>query len=108
MEISDEQLQGLKEAQPHAALHRLTHPGTGHTVVVRLPNREEWKKFRADMRHEHRADLAPEMLLVHCLVWPERAVFEATVDRYPGLVETFASGLLQAAGATGEVEKKAL
>lgn len=104
MTLSEDVIEKLKAE--HGELTQLTHGPD--EVIVRTPNRAQWKRFRAQIGNEKRRDDALELLLRDCVVHPEKADFDAMLDRRPGLAETFGAQVVELAGAVKEPEKKAL
>ncbi len=104
MEISKDVLEKLKSE--HGSLTELSVDNDA--VVVRLPSRGEWKKFRATIADDRKRGDAAEQLLRSCIVFPDETAIEKMLDVRPGLAETFAGELVELAGAKKGVEKKAL
>ena len=78
------------------------------TIVVRVPTRMEWKRFKQQSRDESKQDAAPINLLKSVLLDPDPATLDAWINILPGLEDSFASGVLRLMGATENPEKKAL
>lgn len=78
-----------------------------HAIVARAPGRAVWKKFRATLTTDRKAD-ALELLVRDCVVHPTGAEFEAMLDERPGLAETFGNELADIAGAGDEAERQKL
>jgi hypothetical protein len=102
--IPPEKLEELRAK--HRELFQFTQGDV--TVVATPPNRHLWKRFRTQMMDDRRQSDAMENLVRDCVLYPDRAAFEAILERRPGLVEAFGKQLQELAGAGGEVEKKAL
>jgi hypothetical protein len=104
-ELKPEEIQQLK--QEHGELHQLDH--LGYTVVVKIPSRAAWKRYRHMMFDDRKQSEAPEALLRECIVWPSRDEVERMLLKRPGLSETFGGLLMEICGGKGELaEKKAL
>ncbi len=104
LEPTEAELEQLKGR--HGRLVRLE--AVGQVVYVKRATREVYKRFRAQASDEAKRPVAAANLVAACLVWPEKAEAEALFDEYPGLVDTIGGSLLELAGVTQEVEKKAL
>lgn len=114
--ISDEKIEQLRKE--HAHVHHLTCrlPEGGdadvYEVVCKRPNRAEFKRFLSErgkcQGDVQRADEVLEAFLRRHLLLPDKLEFDAMLDERPGLLETFASKLLDLCGAGAEVEAKKL
>jgi hypothetical protein len=91
-------------------LHLLSAPGSpdNYQVVVRRPNRGEYKRFRAMQSDEKQKPAAVEALLFDVLVYPERPELNRMLDERPALADVFGAKVLELAGLTGEAEGKKL
>lgn len=81
---------------------------SGAEVVVRVPSRLEFRKWKADCQDDRKRLDAAELLLLPCVVYPDVAELEQLFEDKPGLVDTFSLQLLELAGFSQAVEKKAL
>lgn len=80
----------------------------GDTFIAKNPTRDVWKRFRAQIMDESKRVIAPENLVLACIVDPSGPELDALLEQKPGLVETLSKALSESAGATGDAEKKAL
>lgn len=94
---------------------RAKHPGkltslsaSGAEVIVRAPSRLEFRKWKGDCQDERKQLDAAELLLLPCIVYPDANELDAMFEAQPGLLDTFALQLLELAGFSQTVEKKAL
>jgi len=78
-----------------------------YSIVARAPGRQIWKKFRATLTTDRKAE-SLELLVRDCLVHPAGAEFEAMLEERPGLAETFGNELADIAGAGDEAERRKL
>lgn len=102
--MTPEKIEELKAK--YGELHVLEHQG--NEVIVTAPNRPTWKRFRSQILDDRKHDIALEELVRACVVYPDRATFDALLDKKPGLVETFGKAVTELAGSGGNPEKKAL
>lgn len=91
----------------HGEIHRLT-VGTGEAVVVKLPSRAVWKRFRKNTRDAERSADAGEQLLRDCVVHPSPDDFSAMLEKRPGLAEAFGGKLVELAGGVEDAEAEKL
>ncbi len=82
--------------------------GDGVEVIVRKPNRQEWKRFRAESGDKTTRDVASENLFRSVVVYPDRPSVMALLERLPGIVEEFSEHLLELVGITTQSESKKL
>ncbi len=79
---------------------RVVHvKGEGWEAVFRKPKRVEYKRFRAMLFSDAKADAA-EWLALATVVVPERAALDALLEDYPGIPEAASKALTQIAGIT--------
>jgi hypothetical protein len=103
----DEQIvEQLKVANAGVPLTMLT--AQGESIVVRPVPRPAWKRFRAAVDGGTRMNDNLELLLLDCLVYPDRQAFTTLLERKPGLAETFGHRLAREAGYAAEVDAKKL
>jgi hypothetical protein len=110
MEISQEQIDKLKAAHAGAELHQVT-AGSGEreaSVVVKVPTRERWNRFKAQVADQNRKALAFEALVVDCVVHPSKAELGAMLEARPGLSEAFGGKITELAGLEETVTAKKL
>lgn len=103
--ITNETIAKLK-AEHGDDLHLLE--GAGHEIVVRVPSRAEWKRFRAQQADAAKNVDARETLLRGCIVHPAAADVAAIFEKRPGLVDTFGVELQTIAGVTAEATSRKL
>lgn len=104
MKPTENEIEVLKTQ--HGQLHLLELDD--EAVVAKAPTRALWKRFRAQTQDETKRLIAAENLVRDCVVWPAKNELEAMWERKPGLIESFGSELLELAGLSNKVEKKAL
>lgn len=88
-------------------LHQL-ESSTGETIIVKSPSRLAYSRFRDASFNEKRRKNALSNLVIDCIVWPDTKAWEAMLDARPGLEDTFASDLVELAGAADAVSRKKL
>jgi hypothetical protein len=77
-------------------------------VIVKVPDRDAWRRYRDMQRDEKRAAGAPERLLRDCCVFPDAAGLETLLAGRPGLVESFALKCQEIAGLSDKVASRKL
>ncbi len=97
---------------------RVEHPGDlfhlpdpddeGDGIIVRMPSRQEWARFQAQLDDAKRVARALEQLVRDCLVHPEKAALEAMFDQRPGLAGSWGKAIGVQAGVDGELKAKKL
>ena len=102
--LSDEILQPLKAKYDSIYVRE----AAGETVVLRCPNRPEWKAFQLKLADAKKHVEAVEWILRQCVVYPSAEEVDAMFNRRPGLVATFGAELSEITGAAASVEKKDL
>jgi ribosomal protein L19 len=108
VELNQEQIDKLKSA--HGELHQVD-AGDGEraiSVIVKVPNRERWNRFKAQVQDAHRKALAMEALVRDCVVHPVAAELDRIIEVRPGLVETFGGKIAELAGLEETVATKKL
>lgn len=77
-------------------------------VVIRKPERKDYKLFRSNCHRPEKKDIAQEILLRSCLVVPPLSAFDRLLDEYPGIPEAPAVGeaLSEATGMASEESEK--
>ena len=109
-DLSQEQVEKLKVAHPGVELH-LVSVGGGErevSVVVKVPNRERWMRFKNHVADPHRKSLAMESLVVDCVVHPSAAELGNLLEVRPGLAETLGNQVAELAGLEETVVAKKL
>src|SRR5438876_2914283 len=101
----DETLVDELKAKYGDVLH-LRDPETGSEIVARKPPRAAYKRFRAMAFDPKKQADAAETLMVDCVVYPSRDAWNALLEQYPALAETFAPEVLKLAGASQSVDAK--
>lgn len=107
-ESREAQIEALKAK--HGKLFELS-VGEGEekrTIIVRRPNRPEWKRFKTQARDDLKQDTAGITLLKTVLIEPEATTLDAWLNELPGLEESFAAEVIRLIGATERAEKKVL
>jgi hypothetical protein len=90
----------------HGEVVVLSDEETGTEIVVRKPPRAAYKRFRSMAFDPKKQADAAESLMVDCVVHPSNDAWNALLDVYPALAETFAPEVLKLAGASQSVEAK--
>ena len=80
--------------------------------VLTSPDRDEWKKYRGDMKRAggdtDLLESAVEKCALAMIRWPERAEVVKQFNRRPGLIQGFAAALNRIAGVDLEAREKKL
>lgn len=97
----------LKKTHGIREVHRFVAE-SGETVYLKMPPQPLWRRFRSQITDDKRRTEAPELLLRSCLLHPTQDAFDVMLEERPGLLDTFASQLVELAGLAKEVEKKVL
>lgn len=105
----DEKIIDEAKAKHGTVLH-LVHAdedgGVLAEVLVKKPSRAAYKRFRAmSFDEKQRAD-AMETLMRDAVVYPAQAEWDAMLDVYPALCETFAKDVLALLGAGAKADAK--
>ena len=100
--IDQKVIDELKAANTGVKLHQLTHGED--SIVVRSPSPAIYRKARANQRDSKMALDANELFVRDCLVFPDQKTFGVLLQEQPGLAETFATSLVEIAGAVGACE----
>ncbi len=88
----------------HADLHLLRHGED--EIIVRRPPKEAFRRFRQKIDKDRTAmSEASERLLYDCTVYPDAPGLTAMLEKRYGLVDTFASSLVDLAGAAKEARE---
>lgn len=99
--LTDEQLDKFKT--DHGRIAHLIGKGGGWEVVLRKPNRAEWRKFKADAANPSTASVAQENLCRVLAVHPPKGdAFEALLNEWPAIPEAFAGALHDLIGMSVE------
>ena len=85
-----------------ANLHIVTAQGV--EVVVKVPSKAAYRRFRQSSRDEKRRDDATETLLRDCVVYPDAQTLNSEIEKRPAIVDTFAAEVLELAGLVKEAE----
>lgn len=109
-ELSQEQVDKLKAAHPGADLQVVTAGGGDRevSVVVKVPNRERWMRFKTQAADAHRKLLALESLVIDSVVHPSPGELAQLLEARPALAETFGSMIAELAGLEETVVAKKL
>lgn len=109
-EPSQEQIEKLKAAHPNADLQLISAGGGDRevSVVVKVPNRERWMRFKAHAQDQHRKSVAMEALVIDCVVYPSPAEVAQMLEARPALTETFGNKIAELAGLEETVSAKKL
>jgi len=92
----------LKTRHPDIDLYALdTSAGA---IVFRPPSRVAWKRFQALSGKPE----AVEALACDCVLFPDRAGFQAMLERAPGIVVPITTKLVEYAGALEKAEAEKL
>jgi hypothetical protein len=81
--------------------------GKSWRVILRKPNRGEYKRFRAFSNNPQRVDVAQETLFNDICVWPAGSTErEALLNEWPGIPEACGKMLMELAGMAGTEQGK--
>lgn len=78
------------------------------TIVVRKPNRLEWKRFKQQARDEAKQEDAGLNLVKTVLLHPSAEELDVWIEEFPGLEDSFGVGIVDLINLKEKVEKKAL
>lgn len=78
------------------------------TFVLRNPSHAEHQMFKRQVIDEESRHVASENLFVNTCVYPETAIVQATMQRYPGFIANRAVQKVMSylSGSTDEIEGK--
>lgn len=74
-----------------------------HEIVVRVPGRAEYRRFKTLALDERRRVDAAETLVRDCCLYPDGNWLNDLLERQPALAEVFGGKLLELAGMSQEV-----
>lgn len=109
-EIPQAEIDALKAAHPGSELHLLT-VGDGEraeTIIVKVPDRTRWMRFKEQAADKNRRAVAMEALVHDCAVYPAKAEVMARIEARPALAETFGAQIVELAGLEETVVAKKL
>lgn len=106
MELTPEQIAQLKD-QHGDNIHMIT-TDENDSIVAKAPTKPIYEKYKAALFDDRKRARANEGLVRDCLVAPDRETFNAMIETKPALIETYATKLLELAGAREAVEAKKL
>jgi hypothetical protein len=92
--------------QKHGRIAHVIGKGGKWEVVLRPPNRGEFRKFKSDNQNPATSFVAQENLVRVTSVFPTGPDVEALLDKYPGIPEACTAAIMDLAGMTAEVEGK--
>lgn len=102
----EEAVAAEKQKNPNVELLQLT--SSSGEFVFKVPTSTELGPFRKRISDKDQRSGALEMLVRTCLVYPDRAGFDAAVTKRPMLIEKWGDALTDAAGGAEDVEVKKL
>lgn len=80
--------------------------------ILTAPDRDEWKKFRSELRKSKNDDDAAENAIERAALamirWPERTEVQRIFNRKPGMIGNFAEVISRLAGVDAEAREKKL
>jgi hypothetical protein len=101
-QLTEEAKKALKDKYPGVTLdvikNELVAPGVA--FILKRPDDAAWKRYRGMQGNEEQAPFANRTLVFGQLVDPAPAEFTAMLVDRPGLVETLAVKIREAAGAS--------
>lgn len=109
-ELEQSQIDALKVANPNVELHQV-RVGDGERetlIVVKVPDRTRWMRFKEQAADKNRRALAFEALVHDCTVFPSKPELMALLDARPALVESFGGQICEIAGLEETVVAKKL
>jgi hypothetical protein len=80
----------------------------GLEIVVKRPNRGEYKRFMKSVSSERDKADAIETLVLDCVVHPTRKEFDALLNKLPALCEELGEHVLELAGLSGKAQAEKL
>jgi hypothetical protein len=101
--LTAEQIAALKDKHG-PDLHLLRSPDGSIEVVAKRPGRGEYRRFRRMTLDERKKEDASETFVRDCIVFPDAAELAKIFEVQPGLVDTWASKLIDLAGTAKECE----
>ena len=75
-------------------------------VLLRPPNRAEYKQLKAMLNNDTQRTVAVEGLMRKLAVYPDPAAVDAMIDEWPGIPEGCWPTIERLAGAAGSEERK--
>ena len=109
-DLSQDEIEKLKASHPGVELHFVT-AGIGErevSVIVKVPNRERWNRFKSQVGDPHRKAMAFESLVRDCVVHPSAGELDRLLEQRPGLAEAFGGKLTEIAGLEESVAARKL
>lgn len=76
------------------------------SVVLRRPNRGEYKRLRGELANEETKADATERLFRQICVLPEGQEIDALLDEWPAVAEACSDTMLKMLGAAGKADAK--
>jgi len=106
--IDDKTIATVKAANPGTELHHIAHDTLPDEILARPPTGMEWRMFRAMQAEEdvQQKVAAARMLVDSCTIYPGKAELAAMLEAHPGLIETFAGEITEAAGLSRKARRK--
>lgn len=99
-ELEQAQIDKLKAEHPNVELHQV-RVGEGDReamIVVKVPDRARWIRFKEQAADKNRKALALEALVHDCAVFPSKAEVMALLESRPALCESFGGQIVELAG----------
>ena len=107
---TQEQLDKIKAAHPGIELYALIAASADGSrsvsVIVKVPDRARWIRFKEQAADKNRKALATESLVRDCVLHPGAAELDSMIEKRPGLVESFGAEIAALAGIEESVVAK--
>jgi len=102
--ITQEELDKLEAT--HGRIAHLRGKGGTWEIVLRKPNRAEYKQFRSRSNNPELAPDAQEQLARQCVVYPSRDAFDALLEEWPAIPEAASKAFSNLMGLAVEADSK--
>jgi hypothetical protein len=106
--MTDDEITALKAKHAGADLRILHNEDHDMEIVVKVPSGAEWTRFRSMQQDDAQAPIALKTLVLACIVQPGPDDFRRTLDKLPGLTETFGGELVKIAGVSRATSSRKL
>lgn len=112
MDFAPEIIEKVKAAHPGVELHLLTveskHADRVYQAIAKVPNRDRWMRFKAQLRDDTRKAVAFEGLVRDMVVHPDPQALDSLLEQRPALAESFGGQISELAGLEEKVHARKL